>query len=299
MVKIVWEIWPLQELKKELPIQSLEECKQIIIKRKEKEKYKKIKANIKVVEIKMTLNRYERELSFYFDSNKKAIEKILNFFTLYTRNRRIWFIKKDSKRLLEKVKILEQKLSFKEYSWNWVINIEKNYYGALWEEKVVNKFKNIYSPGILINNFDIDFDKPIFTKWWKDIIMSMQIDHIFISERWVFLIETKNWNSNAENNWALSPIKQAELHNHAFYFFLKGICENDPQLSRIDLPKIFNAVVFTGKYKQESTNYFIKSIRLNDIKWFIENKKIILSPQNYRYIADILIKENQSNTKSI
>ena len=106
--------------------------------------------------------------------------------------------------------------------------------------------------------------------------MSIQIDHIFLSNKWIFLIETKNWDWYVKKNNNYNPIKQAELHNHAFYIYLKKLLNANSFFKSIEVPKIYNLVVFTWKYKMKSYNPYIKVVTLNELKYFINSRQRLL-----------------------
>ena len=312
MVKIVWEIWPLKELKQILHINKLEDFvnlfyeleseEKILAKEWEEECEKEINDMKKTLEEKNKILKSELEL--YIKENKSIINKILSFFSDYNHKRKIWIIKKEIQNIETKIKDIENdfkncsikkvkiKLNEIEYKYLQLKSLKPIYWWALWEKKVINKFEQIKSSGILINDFNKHFDRPIFKKWSKDPIMSIQIDHIFISERGIFLIETKNWKEKPE--WAFSPIKQAERHNTAFYRVIERVYKNDRKLNNKKIPKIYNIVLFTWEYTEKSNNYFIYSLKLNQIKDFVESKKPIITIEEYRYLSEQLIITNEN-----
>jgi len=126
--------------------------------------------------------------------------------------------------------------------------------------------------------------------------MSIQIDHIFLNNKWIFLIETKNWDWYIKKDNNYTPIKQAELHNHAFYIYLKNILNKNIFFKTIKIPKIYNLIIFTGKYKMKSYNPYIKILTLNELKYFINSRKKILNEKEVNEISTKLKYEfNKKN----
>lgn len=297
MVKIIWEVWPLKELQGILSIDKIEDFEKIKdwLNSEEKniEKESKEECIIEFNNMKNELIKEENELEKELKNNQSLIRKIIWFLNIYNKKRKVWNKKDLIKKIKNnfewfvKIKILDKKI-FLESKRNQINMLDNTYYWAVWEEKVVNIFKQIYGSWILINDFYKKFDKPICTKWCKDRIKSMQIDHIYINESWIFLIETKNWSWNTDKTEYFSPIKQAERHNHAFYIFFKN------NFSYINMPKIYNVVIFTWKYKIQSNNYFINTIRLNELKDYIQYKKKNITKEKYREIANKLIETNEN-----
>jgi hypothetical protein len=96
-------------------------------------------------------------------------------------------------------------------------------YGAIGEQKVVEELKQLPDDYILINDFTLTFDKPIFYSQERSYIKSVQIDHLLISPAGIFLIETKNWSKESLKNINLrSPVAQIKRTNYALYKLLSG-----------------------------------------------------------------------------
>lgn len=304
MVKIVWNTWTLKELKNKLQINNLKEYtslsksleirKNVIIKEWEEETKKKL------IDLKNEVILEKKDLEELISKINKGwfLNKIKEKIILYSKSRKIW-------KLNHKIELIESNfedysIKFVENKINSIISQEKLieslkllYYWAIWEEKVVNEFKNMYSDWILINDFNQHFNKPIFTKWWKDKIMSIQIDHIFINTKGIFLIETKNRSNNSKESFTFSPIKQIERSGHAFYIYLKDIFKKDKYLNKQVFPNIYKIVVFISWNKIHSTSNFVKVLYLNELKKYINDKFFKINTDEYNYIWELLVKENE------
>lgn len=304
MVKIVWDTWTLKELKNKLHIDGLRDF--LTLSKKLKLQKEKL-----IEEWKNECSEELRDLKTIIEISKKELEdyvyntheewffyKIRSLFVIYNKERKIWKLNKDIQRL---EKYFDE-CSIKKVEWqirnivseeHLIQSLKTVYYWAIWEEAVVDEFKNMHSSWILINDFNQHFNKPIFTKWWKDIIMSIQIDHIFISDKGIFLIETKNRSKQTKDTFTFWPIQQVERSWHAFYWYLKDIFKYDNFLRRKDFPNIFKVVVFIWWKKLQSNNIFVKVLYLNELKNYINYKTPKIKPEEYNYIWDILVEENE------
>lgn len=167
----------------------------------------------------------------HFKRRIKKTNSIISNYENYEKER----LDLETKRHVYKLRIVE---SYKKlYAW------------VLWEYMVINKLSQSNFEWILINDFAIRFNSPIFTKWWKDKIMSFQIDHILINKSWIFLFETKNRSSEYSNSSNFSPFRQIERSWHAFYISLKN------QLKYKKVPPIYKVVISTNKNSYNEDNY--------------------------------------------
>ena len=95
--------------------------------------------------------------------------------------------------------------------------------GALGENLVEKEITKLSDDFILINDYTIDFDPPIYNKKENDRIYSIQIDHLLISKAGIFIIETKNWSKNTvERSDLRSPVKQIQRCSYALFVLLNG-----------------------------------------------------------------------------
>ena len=95
--------------------------------------------------------------------------------------------------------------------------------GAIGENLVVSELKKLSDKHILYNDFSIDFKPPIYNKKEDDRILSIQIDHLLLTNAGIFLIETKNWSKKSISNFNLrSPIQQIKRASFALFVILNS-----------------------------------------------------------------------------
>lgn len=300
MIKIIWDTWAFKELKNKLHINNLKEF-ELLPKKLENEKIElldkwKKQCNDELNKLKTDVEILKQDLDLYISSNDldSFIIKIKSIFIIYNKTRKIWkYLKKINyieKSLddcsIHKVKEQIQNIASEEYLIN---SLKKFYYWAIWEEKVVWEFKNMNSNWILINDFNQHFTSPIFTKWWIDKIMSIQIDHIFINNKWIFLIETKNRSEHSKETFKFSPIQQIERSWHAFYIYLSKIFKSDKFLRRQKFPKIYKIIVFIWCTKIDTDKPYTKVLYINELRRYIESRMYDINNEEIDYISDILV----------
>lgn len=99
--------------------------------------------------------------------------------------------------------------------------------GAIGENLVVKELKNLSDNYVLINDFYVEFETPIYNRKNGDKIFSIQIDHLLITDSGIFIIETKNWSKDSIENLDLrSPINQIKRSNYALFVILNGVSKH-------------------------------------------------------------------------
>jgi Nuclease-related domain len=146
--------------------------------------------------------------------------------------------------------------------------------GAMGENSVVNEIKKMPDGHYLINNFNLEFDPPIYNKSNQDRIFSIQIDHLLVCRSGVFSIETKNWSEKSINNFDLrSPVEQVLRSGFALYVLVHDGLNNDNiELSRHHwgskkIP-IRNVIVMTNK-KPKGEFKHVKVLSLKELNGYI------------------------------
>lgn len=95
--------------------------------------------------------------------------------------------------------------------------------GAIGEQKVAKELEKLPGSYVLIHDFSLAFDSPLYNKRENDRIFSIQIDHLLVTKAGIFIIETKNWSKKSmEQNDLRSPVKQIQRANFALYVLLNG-----------------------------------------------------------------------------
>ena len=102
-----------------------------------------------------------------------------------------------------------------------VTNLNPLIAGAIGENLVVNEIKKLSDDYILINNFSLALDTPLYYKKEKRKIRSIQIDHLLISKAGIFILETKNWGKRTirSSNFG-SPVAQINKSSYALNVLL-------------------------------------------------------------------------------
>ncbi len=176
--------------------------------------------------------------------------------------------------------------------------------GAVGEEKVVQNLSQLNSDYILINDFNITFNPPMYRKQNDDYIKSIQIDHVLISRAGIFLIETKNWSQESiTNEKKFSPTDQLKRSNYAFYRLLKY--EHRDFLGRkkkklfgdLNIP-IRNLLVFI-KNKPKSNFEYIKILNVDELLGYIQYFKPIVHKSEITEIANYLLDISSLKTIDI
>ncbi|MDB9712890.1 NERD domain-containing protein [Flavobacteriaceae bacterium] len=210
---------------------------------------------LKKIFLKIKLFSFKNQLNQLVSSKKSSIDSLLKDVNKSIENDEI-FIKtynKDKENLIKKrAKIQLEKL---EYIHNFLESSRNLISGAIGENLVVKEIKKLGDDYILINDFNLNFSRPIFYKKHNERIRSVQIDHLLISRAGIFIIETKNWSKLSVNtNNLRSPIKQIERANFALYIYVSdNVSLNEHHWGEQTIP-IRNLIVMinnkpTGKFK--------------------------------------------------
>ena len=95
--------------------------------------------------------------------------------------------------------------------------------GAIGEQKAVDELAKLPDSYHIINNFKLNFNKPIFNRKTGETILSVQADHIVVGPTGVFLVETKNWSQESIKNENLySPVDQIKRSSYALFIYLNN-----------------------------------------------------------------------------
>jgi hypothetical protein len=180
---------------------------------------------------------------------------------------------------------------------NIVDEVNTSIYGAFGERMVVKELENLSDDYILINNFTCLFDPPIYYGEERDVISSVQIDHLLVSTAGIFLIETKNWSDQSLNNPSLrSPVKQVKRANFALFKLLADdILNVNLTLHRHHWGSrkvpIKNVVVLTKGRPTEEFQY-VKVLTLTELVGYVKYFKPGFSKDETELIAKYLLELN-------
>ena len=80
--------------------------------------------------------------------------------------------------------------------------------GAVGENLVVKEIEKLPDDYVLINDYNLKFNPPIYNRNANDRIFSIQIDHLLISKSGIYILETKNWSKKSIESLDLrSPVE--------------------------------------------------------------------------------------------
>jgi hypothetical protein len=171
-------------------------------------------------------------------------------------------------------------------------SLSNQIHGAIGELKVENALRNLSDNSIIINDFSISFDKPLYFKQENQYIYSVQVDHLLITHAGVFVIETKNWSEySVRSRDMFFPVNQVRRAGYVLYVML-----SDPEtvLGRRHLwgkqrIPVRNLIVFTA-HKPTNEFQFVKILSLNQLEGYINYFKPIYSPEDTLRIAEFFIR---------
>ncbi len=302
MIKIIGDSWAFKEIKNKLHIKNLKEFESLPKKLEDdklnfvNEWKKQCLSELDLAKTSLYKSKQELNNFIIWYNTESFIKKIKSFFIIYNKNRKIWKYAKKVNELEKNINECSVNKFNKEINnilseQNLIESLKNYYYSALWEEKVIWEFKNMNYSWILINDFNQYFARPIYPKWWLDKIRSIQIDHIFINNKWVFLIETKNRSENSKKTFKFSPIQQIERSWHAFYIYLSRIFKSDNFLRYQKLPKIYKIIVFIWWTKISTNKPYTKVLYINELKRYIESRMFDINNDEVNYLWYILVNK--------
>ena len=221
--------------------------------------------------IKRQTNRAEKKLN---KTNKKIYE--------YTVNRENIISERSSSKLREL-----------EYTKEVVESLHPLIAGAIGENLVEKELKKLSDKYILINDFSMKFEPPIYYKKENDRIFSIQIDHLLVTNSGVFIIETKNWSKKSVESIDLrSPVKQVRRTSHALFVILnsepkqRGINFKRHHWGDKQLP-LRNIVVMIHEKPKEKFK-FVQVKTLNELNRYITYFEHIFDDSEVKSISEHL-----------
>ena len=94
--------------------------------------------------------------------------------------------------------------------------------GALGESRVDEELRKLPDDFVVLNDFRLQFDRPVYHKGTRQKIYSVQIDHLVLSPSGIFLLETKNWSQFSIESLDLrSPVAQIQRAGFAVYLYVQ------------------------------------------------------------------------------
>ena len=161
--------------------------------------------------------------------------------------------------------------------------------GAKGEYAVEQELKKLPNNFYVINDYKLDFVRPIINKQTGEKIFSIQIDHLVVSPGGVFILETKNWSQKSIKSLNLrSPIEQIQRSSYALFVFMnKNISINTHHWGSKQI-SLKNVLVMTGVSTEEKFK-FIAVKQLNQLNKYLKYFDAIFSDDEVKWLAKTLV----------
>ncbi len=180
-----------------------------------------------------------------------------------------------------------------EYIMEVVEGLQSLIAGAIGENLVEKELKKLSDKFILINDFSIEFESPIYYKKENETIFSIQIDHLLVTNSGIFNIETKNWSKKSIESLDLrSPVKQIMRASHALFVTLnrdrkrRGINFKRHHWGDKQLP-LRNIIVMINERPKEKFKY-VQVKTLNELNRYITYFEQIFNDSEVKSISEYL-----------
>lgn len=183
-------------------------------------------------------------------------------------------------------------LSMLERKKNLIDAIVDSIYGAIGEQKVVKELQCLPDEYVLINDFRLSFNPPIYNLGENEHVKSIQADHLLIGPSGVFLIETKNWSAQSLNNPNMrSPVSQVQRTGFALFTVLNsrtsGFTLNQHHWGKRKIA-VKNIVVLINQ-KPVGEFQHVKVLTLNQLLGYIKYFPPIFTRKETEQIASELL----------
>ena len=161
--------------------------------------------------------------------------------------------------------------------------------GAKGEYAVEQELKKLPNNFYVINDYKLDFVRPIINKQTGEKIFSIQIDHLVVSPGGVFILETKNWSQKSIKSLNLrSPIEQIQRSSYALFVFMnKNISINTHHCGSKQI-SLKNVLVMTGATTNQKFQY-VKVKQLKEINVYLNYFDAIYSDDETKWLANTLL----------
>jgi hypothetical protein len=174
-------------------------------------------------------------------------------------------------------------------------------YGAIGEQKVLDELEKLPDSFYVINDFSVSFRPGIFNHREKDLIQSIQVDHLLIGPAGVFILETKNWSRQSISGSALrSPVEQIRRFNYAIFRLTRRsqltrkIKRRWYSLRKRKVP-ILNVVVMTNSNPFSDAQY-VRMLTLDQLIGYIRSFDPVFTGKETRKIAKYFIELSNKKT---
>jgi hypothetical protein len=165
--------------------------------------------------------------------------------------------------------------------------------GAKGEHLVVKEIEKLSDEHILINDFSMTFNPPIYNRKEKDRIFSIQIDHLLVTKAGIFVLETKNWSERSLERLDIwSPVKQVQRSAYALFILLNSKSNRSKNglnwhpWGTKQIP-IRNVVVMINEKPREKFN-FVAVKSLNELNGYINYFNPVFSDEEFNRVVNRL-----------
>ena len=245
------------------------------------------------------------------DAKTKILSRYYEYALRRAINKLERLIKKDSDLLneytIDRERIVKERSAEKieklAFTKDVVVGLNRLIAGAIGENMVVSEIRELSDDYILLNDFSLTFDPPIYNRKQNDRIFSIQIDHLLISKAGLFILETKNWSRESINSLDLrSPIEQVRRTGYALYVLLNGEKRGaDIQLNRHHWGErripILSIVVMINEKAKEDFKY-VKVKTLSELNSYIQFFQPTLNNHEFVSISKAIIDLHNKNDMS-
>jgi hypothetical protein len=163
--------------------------------------------------------------------------------------------------------------------------------GAVGESLVVKEIEKLPNDYILINDYKLKFNPPIYNRNTNDKIFSIQIDHLLISKSGIYILETKNWSKKSVESLDLrSPVEQITRTSYALFLIVNDakIKLTEHHWGNKQIP-IKNIIVMINEKPKEDFKY-VKVKSLKELNNYITYFEPIFTVNEVDRISKYLIR---------
>jgi hypothetical protein len=151
----------------------------------------------------------------------------------------------------------------------------KGYYGEL---LVLDTLKKLNDDYYVIS--DVPITREFGHKFDGKMLKSARVDHVVVSRKGVYCIETKNWNMKWKSDDRPTPGEQARRASYLLYRYLKYTC-NIPRV------RVMSIVLYTNSTIKGKED-FVRFLRYEDFPAYLEARQDTLSDEEVTQIVDCL-----------
>ncbi|MDC0615368.1 NERD domain-containing protein [Schleiferiaceae bacterium] len=161
--------------------------------------------------------------------------------------------------------------------------------GAKGEHAVEQELKNLPYNFYVINDYRLNFNRPIINKRTGEKIFSIQIDHLVVSPGGVFILETKNWSRRSIESLNLrSPIEQIQRSSYALYVFINNNISINSHHWGSKHISLKNILVMTGASTNQKFQY-VKVKHLEELNVYLKYFDAVYSDNETKWLASALL----------